>query len=182
MSVRISLKATLEAILFACGEAISAGKIQRVLSQSGWTVSRKAIEEALQELCEEYRREERGMVVEKTGNLYRMVTRAELGGVLKQLVKERKRQRLSQAAIETLAIIAYRQPITRGEIERIRGVGAGNIVRNLVELGLVKIVGRSERHGAFLYGTTERFLEIFGLESLSDLPHWKEERKGRKGE
>ena len=180
MNLGVSLKAALEAILFACGEAVGVRRIQRILSQAGWAVSKKEVEESLQQLCKEYTG--RGMVIEKIGSSYRMVTRPELGVVIRQLGEERRRQRLSQAALETLAIIAYRQPITRGDIEKVRGVGTGNVVRNLVELELVKIVGKSEPHGAFLYGTTEKFLEVFGLEALSDLPHWEENRKKQREE
>ncbi len=101
---------------------------------------------------------------------FRFETDPFCGKWLKQMLKQGGSQRLSQPALETLAIVAYRQPITRGEIERIRGVSVDHVVRNLLEFQMVKIVGRSELPGKpFLYGTTQRFLQHFGLKSIKEL-------------
>jgi segregation and condensation protein B len=97
---------------------------------------------------------------------------------LKKLIHSREDSSLSQAALETLAIIAYKQPIIRADIEAIRGVAAGEMIRNLMYKGLVKITGRAEVLGRpMLYGTTKKFLEIFGLNSLTDLPKVEELKK-----
>ncbi|MFW6151920.1 MAG: SMC-Scp complex subunit ScpB [Verrucomicrobiota bacterium] len=101
---------------------------------------------------------------------FRFETDPLCGKWLKQMLKQGGSQRFSQPALETLAIIAYRQPITRGEIERIRGVSVDHVVRNLLEFQMVKIVGRSELPGKpFLYGTTQKFLQHFGLKSIKEL-------------
>ncbi|RME82459.1 MAG: SMC-Scp complex subunit ScpB, partial [Planctomycetota bacterium] len=169
---KIPLGKIIEAMLFVYGGVLTIDKIQQAFSEVGYKVSRRQIREELNRLQEEYKSRQGGIGIEKVAQGFRMITPIELAPFLAPIIEDRRRQRLSQAAIETLAIIAYKQPITRNEIEAIRGVGAGNIVRNLVELGLVEVVGRSKKaRGAYLYGTTSKFLEIFGLESLEDLPN-----------
>lgn len=111
----------------------------------------------------------------KVAGGYQFATTPQHGQLVQRLLKSRSRKRLTQAALETLAIIAYRQPITKVEVDAIRGVNAGEVVNSLVEKGLVVMVGRSETPGKpLLYGTTEEFLRIFGLNSLSDLPKLRE--------
>ncbi len=105
---------------------------------------------------------------------FQIRTRAEFSGYLQQLQKQRP-LRLSQAALETLSIVAYKQPATRAEVEAVRGVEVGAVVKTLMERQLVRMVGRRDVPGRpMLYGTTRRFLEIFGLESVKDLPRLKE--------
>lgn len=111
----------------------------------------------------------------KVAGGYQFATTPQHGQLVQRLLKSRSRKRLTQAALETLAIIAYRQPITKVEVDAIRGVNAGEVVNSLAERGLVVMVGRSETPGKpLLYGTTEEFLRIFGLNSLSDLPKLRE--------
>ena len=99
------------------------------------------------------------------------MTRAEYAAFIQKLVKTRASDKLTQAALDTLAIIAYKQPIIRAEIESVRGVQSGQIVRNLLERRLIRVMGRDSRLGhPLLYGTSKRFLEVFGLKSLKDLP------------
>ena len=106
-----------------------------------------------------------------------MLTLPEYNDWLKQLLRTRQESKLSQAALETLAIVAYKQPVMRVTVEALRGVAAGDMIRNLMEKGLVRIVGRAEELGRpLLYGTTRKFLEIFGLSSLQDLPKVEELR------
>ena len=106
-----------------------------------------------------------------------MLTLPEYNDWLKQLLRTRQESKLSQAALETLAIMAYKQPVMRVTVEALRGVAAGEMIRNLMEKGLVKIVGRAEELGRpLLYGTTRKFLEVFGLNSLQDLPKVEELR------
>lgn len=122
--------------------------------------------------------------IESTGRPYRIVkiaggfqfaTTPQHGQLVQRLLKAKNRRRLTQAALETIAIVAYRQPIAKAEIDAIRGVNAGEVVNSLVEKQLVSMVGRSESPGKpLLYGTTEEFLRIFGLNSLSDLPKLRE--------
>ncbi|HYF03449.1 MAG TPA: SMC-Scp complex subunit ScpB [Patescibacteria group bacterium] len=106
---------------------------------------------------------------------YQFATTAQHGEIIQKLIKSKSRKRLSQAALETLAIIAYRQPITKPEIEAIRGVSSSEVVNSLIEKNLVAIAGRSESIGKpLLYGTTEDFLKIFGLHTINDLPKIRE--------
>lgn len=111
------------------------------------------------------------LVLRKIGGAWRLLTDPELGSVVGRLRAEPKPERISAAALETLAIIAYRQPVSKAEIEAIRGVQAGPVLRSLVDRGLVRIAGRADLPGQpLLYGTTKEFLERFGLAALKDLP------------
>jgi len=113
-------------------------------------------------------------IVRIAGGL-QFATTPQHGQLVQRLIKARSRRRLTQAALETLAIVAYRQPITKAEVDAVRGVNAGEVVNSLAEKGLVAMVGRSEAPGKpLLYGTTDEFLRIFGLNSLSDLPKLRE--------
>ena len=130
----------------------------------------REIEEALHGLEKELERSGVGFQLVCTAGAYRLQTVPSCGRYVRALLRLDKPSRLSRAALETLAIIAYRQPITRAEIEQIRGVAVDTIVKTLLDLGLIRLVGRSELPGhPFLYGTTQLFLEHFGLASLGDL-------------
>jgi len=125
----------------------------------------------LKELAEEYDRENRAFELVEIAGGFRLVTREVYLPWLKRFMKEQERTRLSPAALETLAIVAYRQPVMRAEIENVRGVGSGPVLRMLLERRLVRIAGRAEKPGSpILYGTTREFLEHFGLKSLQELP------------
>ena len=116
--------------------------------------------------------------IEQIAGGYQMMTLSRYNHGLKKLLRARTDTKLSQAALETLAIIAYKQPIMRADIEAIRGVAAGEMIRGLMYKGLVKIVGRAEVLGRpMLYGTTKKFLEVFGLNNLKDLPKVEELKK-----
>ena len=160
--------AAVEAILFATDSALSPAKIADVAGMDG---GRRAARQAVDTLNEKYEQMGCAFRIESLAGGYQMLTLPEYNDILARLLKVRNESKLSQAALETLAIIAYKQPILRADIEAIRGVSTGEVVRNLMEKGLVKIVGRAEEIGRpMLYGTTRKFLEVFGLTDLKDLP------------
>ncbi len=129
------------------------------------------IADAINALNEQYLDTGRAFTIESVSGGYRMMTRAEHAPVIAAMHRSRASTRLSKPALETLAIIAYRQPITRAELEAIRGVACGEVVRSLMERKMVKITGRAEELGRpMLYGTTRQFLDTFGLSSVKDLP------------
>lgn len=160
------LKAILEALIFASPEPLTPKAIYKLLD-----VERKEdIQAALRELAHEYERPGGLQLVEVAGG-YQIVTRQDLHEWVRRLFNERTTQRLSVAALETLAVIAYRQPVTALEITEIRGVNTSGVLNTLLERHLVKIVGRKQVVGRpFLYATTKEFLIRFGLNDLSDLP------------
>ncbi len=156
----------LEAILFVTGEPLQLKRLEGVFEAEG--VRAADIRQALDDLRRDYMG--RGVEIHEVGGGYQMRTSPELGEYILRLDMPRP-TKLSQAALETLAIIAYRQPVTRTEAEEVRGVDCGAVVRSLAERGLVKVVGKKEVPGRpLLYGTTKKFLEVFGLSSLTDLP------------
>ena len=168
---QITLQSVVEAILFASDEPLEASKIAKVAGAGDARQARKLIEE----LNSEYSRRGAAYRIEQIAGGYIMLTLPEYNDWLKQLLRTRQESKLSQAALETLAIVAYKQPVMRVTVEALRGVAAGEMIRNLMEKGLVKIVGRAEELGRpLLYGTTRKFLEIFGLNSLQDLPKVEE--------
>ena len=170
---QVTLQSVVEAILFASDEPLEASKIAKVAGAGDARQARKLIEE----LNSEYAQRGAAYRIEQIAGGYIMLTLPEYNDWLKQLLRTRQENKLSQAALETLAIVAYKQPVMRVTVEALRGVAAGEMIRNLMEKGLVKIVGRAEELGRpLLYGTTRKFLEIFGLNSLEDLPKVEELR------
>ncbi|KYD25074.1 SMC-Scp complex subunit ScpB [Geobacillus sp. FSL W8-0032] len=160
-------QAIVEALLFAAGdEGLSLAQIAAVLEID--EAEAKAVLAKLQEDCE---REERGIQLIELGGVFLLATKKEHAPYLKRLVEAPGASPLSQAALETLAIIAYRQPITRAEIEEIRGVKSDKPLQTLMARALIKEVGRAEGTGRpILYGTTAEFLDYFGLKTLEELP------------
>src|SRR6187402_3419695 len=164
------LKAIVEALMFASPEPLTIKTLAKLLA----TEPKEDIVAAVDALKEEYTRPGGLVMVEVAGG-YQIVTRPELHEWVRRLFHERTTQKLSVAALETLAVIAYKQPITAPEIAEIRGVNTGGVVATLVERKLIRIVGRKQVVGRpFLYGTTREFLERFGLNDLSDLPKVEE--------
>ncbi len=169
--------AVVEAILFASDSPVPASKISQVAELSG----QKAVNAAIKRLNERYASIGAAFRIEAIAGGYQLLTLPRYHDVLTKLFRTKSDSRLSQAALETMAIVAYRQPILRADIEAIRGVASGEILRSLMDKQLVKIVGRAEVLGRpMLYGTTKRFLEVFGLSSLEDLPRVEELRSGAK--
>ncbi len=159
-----------EALVLSSSEPISAAKLAEIVPGC----EPDEIKELVNALNAEYAEQDRSFEIWEIAGGFQIRTRAEFSGYLQKLQKERA-LRLSQAALETLAIIAYRQPVTRAEIEDVRGVDAGATVKSLLERHLIRIAGQREVPGRpMLYGTTRRFLEIFGLESLKNLPTLRE--------
>ncbi len=160
----------LEALLLSSAEPVTAARLGRVVPES----SAREVREDLEALNECYAAEGRGFRVEEVSGGYQLRTLAELAPYV-QLLEPVPPLRMSRAGLETLAIIAYKQPVTRAEIEHVRGVDAGPLLRGLLERRLVRIAGHREVPGRpILYATTPRFLEIFGLAALSDLPTLRE--------
>lgn len=165
--VEIHPRRVVEAILFAADSPMPPAKIAKVLGVGDARDVRKHIDR----LNEEYEEQGRAFRIEQIASGFQMLTLPAFNSWLSKLLKARQETKLSPAAMETLAIIAYKQPCTRADIEAVRGVAAGDLVNRLREMNLVKIVGRAEDLGRpLLYGTTRRFLEVFGLPSLEDLP------------
>lgn len=163
----INWKGILEALLFAAGdEGLSVKQIASVLEITEYQAT-----DIIESLKEEYVSDVRGIQVIEIAGVYQMTTKKEHSDYLKRLVETSSNQGLSQAALETLAIIAYKQPITRAEIDEIRGVKTERPIHTLVTKVLIKEVGRAEGSGrAYLYGTTKEFLDYFGLNSIDELP------------
>ena len=160
----------LEALLLSSGEPVTAARLGRVVPES----SAREVREDIEALNESYAAEGRGFRIEEVGGGHQFRTLPELAAYVQQL-EPVPPLRMSRAGLETLAIIAYKQPVTRAEVEHVRGVDAGPLLRGLLERRLVRIAGHREVPGRpILYATTPRFLEIFGLAALSDLPTLRE--------
>jgi segregation and condensation protein B len=163
--------ARLEALLFSTHHPLTAGRLAELLELD----TTKAIRHAIKQLNEQYDQTGRAFRVEQVAGGYQLLTLPEHGELLKKLHQREIDAKLTKAALETLSIIAYKQPILRADVESIRGVACGETIRSLMEKHLVKIAGRAELPGRpILYGTTKRFLELFGLNSLKDLPQPEE--------
>jgi len=170
-----SLGACIEAILLTSSRPVSATQLAESLGIGLDDGGSKTIEDAIAILNEEYIDTGRSFRIERVAGGYRVMTCPEFRSVIEEWQNTKSASKLSQAALETIAIVAYRQPVTRADIETIRGVACGEVLRNLLERKLLKITGRAEEVGRpMLYGTTRFFLETFGLASLKDLPDSKE--------
>ena len=166
----LPLTARIEALLMASDRPLTEFRIAELLGLSGKGSAKKVVA-ALEELNSHYSQSGRAFKVERLAGGWQMLTLPVFGPILHRLHDDRQESRLSQPALETLSIVAYRQPIMRAEIEAIRGVASGEVLRSLLERRLVKIVGRAEVLGRpMLYGTTREFLKVFGLAGLEDLP------------
>jgi segregation and condensation protein B len=169
----VTLESVIEAVLFASDEPLTPAKLADIAETSS-----RQVNELVKKLNEKYQANNHSFRIEQIAGGYQMLTLNCYNHWLKQLVRARSESKLSPAALETLAIIAYKQPIIRADIEAIRGVAVGEVIRSLSYKGLVKIVGRAEVLGRpMLYGTTKTFLEVFGLNSLKDLPKIEELKK-----
>jgi len=167
------LGSLLEALLFVAAEPLTAGALLRTIDDGN--LSTQDVRNALDHLAEEYDAQGRGFQLMQFGGGYQIVTREVHAPYVKTFLAGRQKARLSRAALETIAVIAYKQPITRLEIERVRGVDAGGVLSTLLERGLVQIKGRDPGPGRpLLYGTTQGFLDYFGLTRLTDLPNMDE--------
>lgn len=161
------LVAAVEALVFAAGEPVPVREIAAALGG----VPEAEIDQAVDSLIEEYQRRGAGFQVERVAGGLRLATRSDVGEWVRHFFRQRNRTRLSVAALETLAIVAYRQPITAPEIQAIRGVDSSASLKNLIEKKLLRVLGRKKVVGSpLLYGTSRHFLVHFGLDNLRDLP------------
>ena len=165
------LQGILESVLFVSSEPVSIARFLAVLED----VPKAEVEEGLRGLERALEQDSRGIRLAKVAGGYRLVTKQEYAPWVKRLDKTKSPAKLSRSALESLAIIAYKQPLVRAEIEEIRGVETSGVIRTLLERKLVRIVGRKEVPGRpIMYGTTKFFLEHFGLNDLSQLPPLRE--------
>jgi segregation and condensation protein B len=165
------IRAVLEALIFASPQPLTSREINSVMQG----VPRSAWLEALAEIKADYARDGRGLNVVEVAGGYQITTRPEYNDWVRQLLDPKPTARLSIQALETLAVIAYKQPVTQPEVIELRGVKSGGVVKTLLEKRLIKIVGRKEVVGRpILYGTTKYFLLHFGLKDLSELPKIEE--------
>lgn len=169
--VEATLETVVESVLFATDEPLSARRLVDI-AEAG---SVKRIRQCVRTLNMKYREGGFSFRIEKISGGYQMMTLPAFNPWISKLIKVRSDNKLTPAALETLAIVAYKQPVIRADVEAIRGVASGEILRNLMYKGLVKIVGRAEILGRpMLYGTTKKFLDVFGLHDLKDLPKIEE--------
>ncbi len=172
-----SLEEAIEAIIFAADEPVEAERIAEIIGEvtgrSDLTV--EDVENAISRLNDEFEASDRALEIHEWGGGYRMATRSALSPFIQTLFVGEQETSLSRSLMETLAVIAYRQPVTRPEVDFIRGVNSDYAIRKLLEMGFVDVEGRADSLGRpLLYGTTSLFLEQFGLSSLDDLPTLRE--------
>jgi segregation and condensation protein B len=174
-SAQVARLARLEAVLFLAKEALSARRLGQLANLADGTEARTL----LGELSRKYDQRGSSFQVEQVAEGYRLLVRPQFAPWVRQLTGGENDWKLSPPALDTLTVVAYRQPVLRSEVEAIRGVGSGELLRQLIERDLLRIVGRSSELGRpLLYGTTKRFLQTFGLKSLDDLPMASELRRG----
>jgi segregation and condensation protein B len=171
--IETTVESVVEAVLFASDEPLSEARLANIVETSV-----KQVRQCIENLNGKYLTSNNAFRIEQIAGGYQMLTLSPYNYWLKKLLRARSDSKLSPAAVETLAIIAYKQPVMRADIEVVRGVATGEVIRTLCYKGLVKIVGRAEVLGRpMLYGTTKKFLETFGLNTLKDLPKIEELKK-----
>ena len=169
-----SLKGRIEAILFVAGEAVSIRDLAKALQ-----VDEKGLKAVLKEIGSEYDYEQRGFMLKRFGDKVQLATRPLYSEDVLRLLQPVQQQSLSQAAMETLAVVAYKQPVTRAEVEQIRGVKCDYSLQSLMMKGLIQEAGRKDTIGRpILYATTDTFLSHFGIQGLEDLPPLPETDSG----
>jgi len=163
---RSKKKSIIEGILFTSGDSVSVDSIGKALG-----LPKDETEELIKELAQEYEENDRGIRIQKINDNYQMSSSKDIYEYLVKIARQPKKYVLSDVLLETLSIIAYKQPVTKAEIEKIRGVSSDHAVNRLVQFDLVKELGRMDAPGRpMLFGTTENFLRTFGLSSMDDLP------------
>lgn len=165
------LKGAVEALLFASEKPLSAEEMKNAFPEGEGSVTASDIRKTVEALKDEYEAQNRGFRVYEIANGYQIASDMRFAEVLRRFYISREKKKISQAGLETLSVIAYRQPVTRADIEGIRGVNVDGAIKTLMEKGLIKIAGRKDVPGRpILYGTTDEFLEHFGLKSTQELP------------
>lgn len=166
MASKKTIKSAIESMMFVWGKPLDIKDVADVFN-----VDKKEIYEYFKELQEEYEQEGRGIVIREVNKSFQFVTRKENLDYIERLCTPVKHKKLSQSALEVLAIVAYKQPVTKGEIEAVRGIRCDRVIEGLTKKNLVAEVGRSDAVGRpILYGTTDEFLKQFGFETLKELP------------
>jgi len=161
------IKPVLEALIFVSDKPLAINQIKEVMEN----VSEEQIRQAVNELNQDYEATKRSFIIQEVAGGFRMATRPEFASWLRSLYKSNVKERLTRPSLETLAIIAYKQPVTKPEIEAIRGVNTDGVITTLLERSLVKIAGRKDSPGRpLLYATTDEFLAHFGLGTISEMP------------
>jgi segregation and condensation protein B len=161
------LKAAVEALLFVSEKPVSLDQMKTAVEGAGIAELR----EAVGSLMADYKNASKGIVIVEIAHGYQMLSSPDCSGYIREFYKTRHKEKLTKPSLETLAIIAYKQPVSRTDVELIRGVNSDGVVMHLLNKGLIKIVGRKEVPGRpYVYGTTQQFLEYFGLRSVEDLP------------
>ncbi|MBN1360156.1 MAG: SMC-Scp complex subunit ScpB [Sedimentisphaerales bacterium] len=172
-----TIESVIEAVLFASDEPLTDRRLASIVETTA-----KQVHDCIAALNAKYEQNHNAFRIEQIAGGNQMLTRSVYNNWLRKMLRARSDSKLSPAAMETLAIIAYKQPVIRADIEAIRGVAVGEVIRSLMYKGLVKIVGRAEILGRpMLYGTTRKFLEVFGLNSLKDLPKAEELKNPDRG-
>ena len=175
----MDLRAVLEGLLFIVGdEGLEINKIQELLQ-----TTEEETKQVLKDLVVEYSKPERGIKIEILGNRFKLTTKKEHKEYYQRLCESEREEVLSQSSLETLAIIAYNQPITRSEIDQARGVASSHILRRLLLKDLIKVAGKSDLPGKpNLYETTSNFLDYFGLSDIKDLPELNKKKNNEEPE
>jgi len=164
--LKVRLRSIVEALLFISDQPLSKAKIVSVVD-----IPEEEVNQILTDLTNEYSRADRGFQLREVAGGYRLYSHPAYTSYIEKLILSFDHRRLTQAALETLSIIAYKQPVTRADIASIRGVNSDGVVNTLINRGLIKELGKQDAPGQpILYGTTNRFLESFGLRSLNELP------------
>ena len=166
MASKKTIKSAIESMMFVWGKPLDIKDVADVFN-----IDKKEAYEYFKELQEEYEQEGRGIVIREVNKSFQFVTRKENLDYIERLCTPVKHKKLSQSALEVLAIVAYKQPVTKGEIEAVRGIRCDRVIEGLTKKNLVAEVGRSDAVGRpILYGTTDEFLKQFGFETLKELP------------
>jgi len=166
MSSKKTMKSAIESMMFVWGQPLDIKQVADIFN-----VDKKEIYDCCKELQQEYEQEGRGIVIREVNKSFQFVTRKENLDYIERLCTPVKYRKLSQSALEVLAIVAYKQPVTKGEIEAIRGIKCDRVIEGLSKKNLVAEIGRSDAVGRpILYGTTDEFLKQFGFETLKELP------------
>ena len=160
------IKATIECILFVSGDSVSLTDFSRVFD-----IDKPTLKKIINQLIDYFKEDSRGLQIIEIGESYQISTKPQYYEYIEKLLKPKANTALSQASLETLSIIAYKQPVTKAKIDEIRGVKSDSCIASLADRNLIKELGRQETPGRpILYGTAENFLRLFGLKTLDDLP------------
>ncbi len=170
------LLSNIEALIFAAVDVLTFKDIKQALdSHIGVKTSKEEVEKAIDYLIEKYQRDDFAIEIVEISGGYRFMTKGAYYGIIATLLKQSTKKRLSKAALETLSIIAYKQPVIKSEIEKIRGVNCDYSIHKLLDKELIEILGRSTGPGKpLIYGTSKKFMDYFGLKSIDQLPRTKD--------